>query len=1499
MHVSLPRRFFRFSHAMPFILWFGFGVLAVVPWQVLCGQDQPAASIDETLTDSQKGDISVPVDDGGIDHSQTDPSVGLAGAASGEEVDDQTAEPPSAKSSSQSSTMDIQPIVIFRAQNAPMEMGPIPISPEMRNPEIEDPGFFSSDAFTGRNGQALGSLFRIGGFTGPAVGRKVSIYPIEWMPYSLVDNSMFFADIRAFRGSTDNWGGNFGGGFRQYLPRLDRILGVNAFFDYDNTSGATFRQVGFGAEWLGSMYDLRANAYLPTGPSAQQLSLVNVDGSQKFVGHILLTNQQRTIANALHGFDGEIGVPLPGAVARRHDVRVFGGGYWYEGTEISAFGGWRTRVQTYVTPSVQLQLEVSHDQQFKTNVVFGGYWSYGGFRQSPDQPKTQYDRMTTPVIRNYNMIVGQTEKLDRDVKVINPATGQPYFFEHVASYAPNGGDGTVEHPFNVFADAQTAALPSGTTRDIIFVHANSVFTGVNVNLQQDVRVLGEASNLQHVVQTLDQNSNPNLGNLLFLPQPTPGTSNVRPIFRNAPGDGVTLANRSEFSGFQVINPTGRGIVGDGITGSTIYDTVRRTDVTGSGQEAVVLNNTLGTVVFSGDNINDPTATNVTTFLVSGTKGNVFFTADTLSATVPGVINNVVGSGGRALEVLNTVAGSNVDFTNSTVNDTNGNGIQFLNDAGNVTLGNANVTNGLGIGLAMFNDSGLIVTDGVLNINGSAGDSIVVQNLAAAGQVRFNGTGAAGANDVNITNRQARGIFLNNNAGNVVFATGANVAAASDVGPAAIEYQGSTGNVTFNTINITSGGAGILIGRLIDDNTGQFTVNGNTTITSANGIGIEVFDDKSTVTFARSLNTGITAINDRRNIGIEILSNKGLVTFNGSTNILNAVSPANLTNLPAIDIRRNIVVTNSAGVVLSSGAVAFNTVNVNNAVGPAPSPFGGVGVNIGGNAVDPVTGRFIDANPAPVSFNVLNIGNLQPVQNGTALFVAHEGQGALASETGLRIASGTINAVGGTAVAINDSAMTVLLTSVSSSPSATSTPQFGINLVDNHLLNEPALPQLDSFMFQVSAPPTVSISQFTGGTIQGASIAGVNVSQSSTGPRFQTGGVSLNNMTIQGNTIGVRASNILQLNIFNTNISNNIGSLGTDVGAGVDASNLPAVNIQASQFNSNGRTLTDHAIYLHTTVPLLLPPATSVNSPTNGAYLWNISNNTNLGTFTAGFTGAAGTGDVVLIRGANANGGDLQYTINTVPVQTFGVPLVFQFVNNSVFVQQSLAQSSGVNVNWSGQINATSTAINLASTISNNSFILSGGNNGIAINNPTTLYTTNFTIDGNQLTTTGGGNNGIFVDNFSQTNLNIGTSGNGNTFTFVTPNQNVNGTFIDNGFNISFLNSTANTSFVNIANNSITMTGGPQDQGMLFPNIQAPATFTFNNNFISIANAQPIPGQAIDFQAISKPTVFLNGVVSNTVLINGSNSLAFQNAWFNRQPANATSGQIIINGFPGP
>lgn len=1447
MHVSLLRRSRRISLPLQCLLWIFFGLLAVVPWQHIRGDDATVASTSNEGLEEWSPDVeSDQVQRGSQPQLQ---SIGIADSTS----------------------------LIFRSQTPP------PAAYNMAPIDDSQPSFM--DQFTGRSGKAYGAQVRLSGITGPAIGREHPIFPFELMPYAFLDNNLFFTDIRGFTDTKYGFGGNFGGGYRRYVPAIDRIFGVNAYYDYDNTSGALFREVGFGVESLGTLFDVRANAYFPTGNTRSIQQIVNLNGTQVFAGHNLLVDQQKTVLNALRGFDTEIGFPIPGALPERHDLRFFGGGYWFEGDQVKAFGGWKGRFQANVIPNVAINLQVSNDSMFHTNVVFGATWSFGGYKQPDDVRKTQFNRMTTPVQRQYNMVVGQTHEYEKGVTVINPATNQAYFFEHVDSNAAGPGDGTVENPFKSFTDAQNASA-----HDIIFVHAGSTFSGISVALEQNVRVLGESPNIDHLVVTDVQSNVAGQGNTLLLPHITPaGSSDLRPMFLNSPGVGVSLANNSEFSGFQIGNAAvpGSGPAGVGILGNNISNAVvRQTDVSFSGGEGVLLNNTSGSIVFLGDTINTPTG-NAATFHVNNTTGNITVSADTFSTltstngsavATPMVINNTSGLGGRALLIENTKAGSNVNFSTSTVNSTNdnsGSAILVQNDAGIVTLGDANITNNNGIGVNIINNSGIINGSGTYTINGSIGDAINIQNLAAAGRVNFNdpGTSTTTPAAIKITNRQARGIYLFNNAGNVTFNTPVSIASTGALSSAGIEYQNSTGNVIFNdpgtnanSIDITNGGVGILIGDIlgVNNNTGSFTVNGPTHILNPADTGIRIINDHSSVTFnGGPVATNTAMIEQRQSTGIEVLSNHGVVIFNGISTISN--DNATPSTSPAVDIRGNTDLASS---------VTFNALNVLDPIG--------VGVNLGGTGAD--------ANPANVTFNILQISN---GTGGPAFQANNVGQvSTTGTSTGLTINGttstnpvagqlSTISTTNGEAVNIQNSVLNVKLNQVSSTDSPTN----GVTLINNQsfpLTNTAAtgstLSPLGNYMFQILGIGGTTLRN--GGTISGAQNAGIFISQ--TGALFQTGAVNLVQSNLVSNDTGVSANGLLQLTATNINVSSNTHN-------GMVVTNVPQVDISLSNFNLNGSNPTDNAIHLTATQSLLL------TNPTFGNYRWNIfDNNTTSAGTVAGFIGGVNSGDLVVV---DSNNQVIQ--IQTSPTTTLVTPLIFNFNNNSMQTQTGLSSanaSNAVAVNWTGI---------QSGNINGNTFNLVGFNRAISIvdSDPTqyTTINTNYFVLGNTINATGGGNTGLFVNNFGPTTLTVAALLNSdgtstfNNFNFTAPTNLTTNTG-DTAMQFAVLNSTNNqTTTINLTDNIVTMVGQNSEQGVVFQTLQGPANVIISNNNISVdtqPNA-PILGQGINFQSVLG-TINLSGNLNNAVTVNGNGAGVTTGNWV-RLSGNRT-GSFRVNGI---
>ena len=1415
-----------------------------------------------------------------------------------------------------------------------------------------------------RPGQAFGAQVRASAITGPAIGRDHPIYPIELMPYAFLDNNLFFTDIRGFTDTINGWGGNFGGGYRRYLPAFDRILGINGYYDYDATSGATFRELGFGVESLGALYDIRANAYFPTGSTKQLLGLVNVDGTQVFQGHQLLTNQLATYVNALHGFDSEIGVPIPGRIPERHDIRVFGGGYWFEGQTVASFGGWKTRIQANVIPSIALNLQISHDELFKTNVVFGATWSFGGYKQGDDEKKSQFSRMTAPVVRQYNMVVGKTYETVSGVTVLNPLTNQPYFFEHVSNPANSGttntGNGTIENPFTgplSFQNAQSALTASQgvpNSNDIIFVHGNSVFgssgsPATTVNLQENVTVLGEATGLDHFIATTMPNNISAFGDSVRLPHPTNapiGGTVARPVFQFTNGNGVVLANNSVFDGFQIgsstnaaSGPTGIGIVGDGITNAI----VRRTDVNNSGGNGVLLNNTSGTITFQGDTINTPVG-NASTFVVTNTAktGVINFTQDEqplpsgVSITTPGTINYINpttgGLGGMALLVEGTQSGSVVNFTGSTINDTNDKStapINIQSDAGTVILGDANIQNGAGFGLFIVNDSGIVNGNGLITIGGkttsgtaiagTADDAIFINQLQSTGKVNFtspgvnltgtaiplfnnytgtvlftepngsNGTGTTAG--INISNQLSRGINLIDNQGNVTFGTPVTIMAASQnaAQKASIEYQGSSGSVQFAstaTLKINNGGTGILINPepaatssgSPTPNTGTFSVNSATTITNAGLNGIEVTGDKSTVVFGSGQ---FVNINQAANIGIEILANSGPVSFFGTTTVNNAdpvtiVTPTGTTTTfppPGVDIRGNDG---------SAAVVNFNTLVVNNASGPATAPFGGIGVNIGSNT------NSADFNKASVDITKLIIQTAAAgtAENGPALFVSHEGNettttpAGLTTSTGLTIQGGLITNTFGQAVEMNNSSLNVILNAVNSANSST----FGIDLVNNQPLvtntvtAESVTTQLTNYLFQLE---NINVTTRSSGIIQGAGVAGINIVQNNA--LFQTGAFNIQQVALNNNQFGLVGDGLLSLNVGNS-------SFFQSTHDGIKGTNIEHVLVQTSLFQNNGTiaadstnptVLADNAIYLTANSPLLNAQNTSTVTPlpTNGQYQWYILNNNQGGTNTGGFFGAQNSGDIVRVdSGTNPQNLQVQLpnTSNNVgaPIRTAVTALDFRFSNNFMNVQDPTLATVVNQANYINGVHVNWTG-EIASTsfISQNTVQLQNYDRAFAITNSDLIQLTSMSINNNLVT-------------LAATGSTVGITG-----------QQI----VDYGL---YVNNTDPTQLV-ISGNTFTfqrgtLTGGNQDLGMAFNVTNQTTTDTIlniSNNIITMGGNDR-GDQGIVFQTLQAPASV--GLSGNTISVtdfttNAAVGINFQTVIGNIGLFGINNNAVSING----
>lgn len=1271
----------------------------------------------------------------------------------------------------------------------------------------DDGGFLFSDRFTGRRGEAYGAVFRLGVETGPAIGREDTLIPLEFMPYGfLFDEAMIFGDLRGFRSTKDHWGANLGGGYRHYISAWDRIVGVNGYFDYDNTSGGLFRQFGGGIETYGKFWDARVNAYFPTGTTNKQLDISVVPNSAKFITNYLYFDQQRIIGNALRGVDMEVGVPLLGDFLTDHDVRLFAGWYHYENDETISTWGWKGRLQGDVTPSASLALEVTHDKVFDTNVIFGASWSYGGYRQPDDEPKSTFDRMTTRVRRNYNVVVSRDTIIDTNIIAINPTTQAPYFFEHVASYAPAGGNGTVENPFQTIAEAQAQA--SG---DIIFVHANSVYDGgadSAVVLEEGVRVLGEGDGVRHFVTVSGLGS-------IELPRAEPNLPN-RPTFLSSPGNAVTLANNAEFSGFIIGDPTdplsgplGHGIFGDAVGGVTI----RQTDVNYAALDGIHLENTIGQIQMRGDRIFNSTETGLN---VQGGSGNILF-VDDASSGVQGVIDKTGGTGyglrvaGTSPGLASSVVMVDGGTTQADINTSGVQGILIDNAGGSVIVGNTNIAGSPQNAIEVLSGAGNVTFGGTVNVSNSStagtGDSsaILITDKPVGTTVLF-------AQPVNITSRNERGFGYFNNASSLAFRDTLTINAtttSSSILPA-LEYQNNSGTARFEDISINGSSVeGILIGTplLASNNSGSFIVTGTTSITNAD-TGVLIEDDDATVQFNGLSITGYGTD------AIVVRNNRSLVSFLGNTLIDGTANT--LVREPAILIHDN------------TGDISFQTVAISNVTGSSsqtlPDP-NGPNANIAY-----ASGVTIFDNPSSVNFSSLSVDTVF----GAGLLAFNVGTTTTDFTTNLVTGTGGLTIGGGaftattnanteSAINIQESVMNVTLNSVDvfSYTSA-------INLINNVGVGTPTVTTNGSFPTSMPAAFTITGASgvpLSGGIMSGGFASNIFVRNS--------GDISLSNIesSLSLNS-GIDVANTRSLFVFNSQFTGNLDH-------GLVAADVPLIAIDSSTFNNNGSTAgPNNEIRLTGSISstTLDDTYTRINATQILGYNWAITNNVIV-------DGAGDNTDEVIFISGNNNASPLTLVVD------------------SNAISSSESGSTDLELVWAGPLQASFTR---------NIFNTTGGlSTGLDIRAQANNSTSDIEILSNQFGGSIGGNTGLNVVTSGVSSVLVGSYANtgvGNIFnlngTLGTGNTVVNNV----GMQFNF----APNTFASIYDNQVTMNGdGDTAIDVIFASGPG-TTLAVNNNLINMngQNGGALEEGIVIESVIG--TVNLFGTQNNIINFNNSN-----------------------------
>ncbi|MHB8897256.1 MAG: right-handed parallel beta-helix repeat-containing protein [Thermoguttaceae bacterium] len=548
-------------------------------------------------------------------------------------------------------------------------------------------GAFGEEAPTRAAGPAK-SPFSISGRAGyiafETFGREDSILHTELLPYVQVGPNTLFNDTRFFMTDQGYFGGNVGFGYRYLVPEKNRFLGASLWYDLDDSTGEMFHQLGVSLESCGSLWDVRSNLYFPIGDFEKDYRIEVQD--QRFVGNRILYTGERTFGEAMKGFDLELGLPLPTEFGRAHNISITPGTYMFFGDAAPDIYGYKVRAEGNVVRNLALQTEMTSDDTFGTTVTFGIEFVWPGGSRLED-PGDIGSRIRTDqfVHRNYNVIVSRQVDLQPDTVAVNPATGQPYTVQHVASSSGGGNLGTVDDPYHTISEAQAAG------GDMIFVHGGSVLDDPLV-MQPGDQILGEG--ISYGIE---------YGGFGFDLLPTVNESTARPTLLGTSGAAVTLASNSYLSGFIIDSPTGYGIAGDAVQGAV----VRHVEIAGSGLDGLYLHNAGDGNTFEDLAIADAGGAGV---LVDGGTGGLCF-SDT-------AVENAAGAG---VDVRNRSGAFTFDGLTVRANG-GGPGVHIQDTTGEGTFEELDIETNGATGLLVRNAGGLELASGQIeSVNGTAVD----------------------------------------------------------------------------------------------------------------------------------------------------------------------------------------------------------------------------------------------------------------------------------------------------------------------------------------------------------------------------------------------------------------------------------------------------------------------------------------------------------------------------------------------------------------------------------------------------------------------------------------------------------------------------------------------------------------------------------------------------------------------------------------------------------
>ncbi len=618
--------------------------------------------------------------------------------------------------------------------------------------------------------------WELGGFYGTDDSSRGEI--VLFTPLMQSATTLFFLDARGKLFEEDVQEANLALGYRQMLPS-GWNLGLWAGWDIrDTEEDNRFHQVSFGLEALSERFDVRVNGYVPvTDPKASPgLAEVFLRGN-----NILMVGGEEV---PLYGVDGEVGMLLFGrsrggggglkgapARAKRHELRAYAGGFWFDDDDATEeVAGPKGRLEYRINDIVSslpgsrltIESELSYDEVRDTRFEIGARLRIPfGARGSDAALRTA---SLTP--QELRMIEG----LERDTDIITVESKEESVIDNATNVAMNAV--SFANNANQFANA----VNKGGNR-LIILQRNGAQIDVSATEGQSVKnnqtVQGGASTiLMRGART---------GTVTGFKAP-----GSRPTLFSGDGNAlrgvVTVdGNNTHLAGLNIRGAGGRTIAVAGNHGVRGIDglnnvVLEQLDVRNLGDEGIKFRDGNSNIRVTHSNIENIS------------DAGVFFDDNNRNLAVYGTTFTRVGEG---VDIQSD--NRNITIDHVRVADTGTIAIDFRDDNRNVWIANTRVTNAGSRGID-FDDGNRDVTITDTTIRNSGGDGIEFEDDSRNIKIAY----------TTISGAVTRGIQIDNNNSNIAIYH----VTISNVAGEGIDIQSDNTNITIDHTtlsNITSFG----------------------------------------------------------------------------------------------------------------------------------------------------------------------------------------------------------------------------------------------------------------------------------------------------------------------------------------------------------------------------------------------------------------------------------------------------------------------------------------------------------------------------------------------------------------------------------------------------------------------------------------------------------------------------------------------------------------------